>query len=95
MTYAQALAQYHLRPESKFLNGDYCDRGRTDRRHVIAAQIVHIGKESNKWEEQYFGGDDDDEAPKLNMVLMKAQAPWMRRYGACARRSGNGRQRNS
>jgi hypothetical protein len=26
-TYAQALAQYHLRPEAKFENGDYCDSG--------------------------------------------------------------------
>jgi hypothetical protein len=27
---------------------------------VIATQIVHIGKEANKWEERYFLGDDDD-----------------------------------
>jgi hypothetical protein len=47
LTYAEALAQYHLRPESKFLNGDFSDRGRTERRHVIATQIVHIGKEAN------------------------------------------------
>ena len=57
MTYAEALAQYHLRPEAKFLNGDFCDRGRTERRHVIATQIVHIGKEANKWEEHYFLGE--------------------------------------
>ena len=60
MTYAEALAQYHLRPEAKFLNGDFCDRGRTERRHVIATQIVHIGKEANKWEERYFLGEDED-----------------------------------
>jgi hypothetical protein len=60
MTYAEALAQYHLRPESKFLNGAYCDQGRTERRHVIATQIVHIGKESNKWEEQHFLGEDQE-----------------------------------
>ncbi len=59
-TYAEALAQYHLRPEAKFLNGDFCDRGRTERRHVIATQIVHIGKEANKWEERYFLGEDED-----------------------------------
>jgi hypothetical protein len=59
-TYAEALAQYHLRSETKFLNGEYCDRGRTERRHVVALQIVHIGKEANKWEEQYFLGPDDD-----------------------------------
>ncbi len=60
MSYAEALAQYHLRPESKFLNGDFSDRGRTKRRHVIATQIVHIGKEANKWEEQYFLGEDEE-----------------------------------
>ena len=49
-----------MRPEAKFLNGEYCDRGRTERRHVVAAQILHIGKEANKWEEQYFLGEDDD-----------------------------------
>jgi DNA polymerase family B len=59
-TYANALAQYHLRPESKFLNGDFFDRGRTERRHVVAAQILHIGKEANRWEEQYFLGPDDE-----------------------------------
>ena len=60
MTYTEAVAQYHLRPESKFLNGDFCDRGRTERRHVVATQILHIGKEANKWEEQYFLGEDED-----------------------------------
>ena len=60
ITYAEALAQYHLRPEAKFLNGDFLDRGRTERRHVMAAQILHIGKEADKWEEQYFLGPDDE-----------------------------------
>jgi hypothetical protein len=60
ISYAEALAQYHLRPEAKFLNGDFCDRGRTKRRHVVVTQIVHIGKEANKWEEQYFLGADED-----------------------------------
>jgi hypothetical protein len=59
-TYAEALAQYHLRSETKFLNGEYCDRGRTERGHVVALQIVQIGKEANKWEEQYFLGPDDE-----------------------------------
>jgi hypothetical protein len=60
MTYAEALAQYHLRPEAKFLNGEFCDRGRTERRHVLATQLMHIGKEANKWEERYFLGEDED-----------------------------------
>src|SRR5271166_6179082 len=60
MTYAEALAQYHLRSEAKFLNGEFCDRGRTERRHVLATQLVHIGKEANKWEERYFLGEDEE-----------------------------------
>jgi hypothetical protein len=59
-TYAEALAQYHLRPEAKFLSGDYFDRGRTQSRYVIATQIIHIGKEANKWEERYFLGDGEE-----------------------------------
>jgi hypothetical protein len=37
--YREALAQFHLHPEDKFENGDYLDRGRTERRHVIATSI--------------------------------------------------------
>jgi hypothetical protein len=80
-TYAQALAQYHLRPEAKFENGDYCDRGPTRRRHVQATQINYIGKEANRWEEQFFLGMDkntsieygaDPNAPALFDELMVA-----------------------
>ena len=61
-TCAQALAQYHLRPERKFLNGDYMERGITKRRHVRPSAIRQIGKESNRWEEQfYLGGDESAE----------------------------------
>jgi hypothetical protein len=61
-TYAQALAQYHLRPEHKFLNGDYTDCGITKRRHVRPFAVRQIGKESNRWEEQfYLGGDEGAE----------------------------------
>ncbi len=58
-TYAEALAQYHLRPEHKFRKGDYTDRGITMRRHVTPLMIRQIGKESNRWEERFFVGDDD------------------------------------
>ena len=75
MTYAEALAQYHFRPEAKFLNGDYWTAGVTERRHVVATQIVHIGKEANKWEEQYFLGDETMRTPKLNTALMIAPSP--------------------
>ena len=47
-TYAQALADYHLRPESKFENGDYYDRGPTRRRHIRAIRVDYIGKEANR-----------------------------------------------
>jgi hypothetical protein len=47
-TYAEALAQYHLSPELKFANGDHLDRGRTERRHIVATGVVWIGKEANR-----------------------------------------------
>ena len=59
-TYREALAQYHLSPESKFLNGEHDDHGRTERRHVHVTDVVHIGKEANKWEEQFFTGFDEE-----------------------------------
>ena len=58
-TYRQGLAQYHLHPEGKFLGGDYLDRGLTERRHVLAASIRHIGKEANKLDEQQTLGVDE------------------------------------
>ena len=57
-TYHEALAQYHLHPETKFLNGDYLDKGKTNRRHINLHSIQYIGKEANKWEEQYILGYD-------------------------------------
>jgi hypothetical protein len=51
-TYTEALAQYHLHPESKFLNADYLDRGTTVRRHIYMTGTHHIGKESHDWERQ-------------------------------------------
>ncbi|MBL8570040.1 MAG: hypothetical protein JNK84_13300 [Phreatobacter sp.] len=59
-TYRRALAQYHLRPEMKFRNGDYVDRGFTKRRHVNVVGIRYIGKEANRLEEQYFMGLQPD-----------------------------------
>ena len=47
-TYADVLVQYHLSPEHKFANGDHLDRGRTERRHVVAAGFAWIGKEANR-----------------------------------------------
>jgi hypothetical protein len=67
-TYREILAQYHLRPETKFLNGDYLDRGLTRRRHVETVSIRHIGKEANRWEEQLYLGIDEDERIDYGLV---------------------------
>jgi hypothetical protein len=61
-TYAEALAQYHVSPEAKFENGDYLDRGRTERRHVIATEFILIGKEANRVGEH---GDADPVTPPV------------------------------
>jgi hypothetical protein len=47
-TYAEVLAQYHLSWEDKFDNGQFLDRGRTERRHVVATGFIWIGKEANR-----------------------------------------------
>lgn len=60
MTYAEAIARYHLHPEAKFENGDYFHEGRTERRHIKAIALNYIGKESNKLEEQIFTGMIDE-----------------------------------
>ena len=59
-TYAEALSDYHLHPEAKFLNGDYVDCGPTVRRHIQVAGVRYIGKEANRWEEQFYVGLDPE-----------------------------------
>lgn len=59
-TYSEALADYHLHPEAKFLKGDYLDRGTTERRHIAPADVRYIGKEANRWEEQFHLGYDPE-----------------------------------
>lgn len=66
-SYAEALAQYHLHPESKFLNGSYGEKGTTQRRHVQMSGVFNIGKESNDWETQAVLGFDPDAAPDYGM----------------------------
>ena len=51
-TYAEALSDYHIRPEDKFLNADYDCSGTTLRRHILMVGTQHIGKESHDWERQ-------------------------------------------
>lgn len=67
-TYAETLAQYHLHPESKFLNGSYGDKGKTLRRHVQMSGVYKIGKESNDWEAQAVLGFDPDAAPDYGIT---------------------------
>jgi len=57
-TYTDVLARYHLHPESKFENAGFTDAGITERRLIVATEIVHIGKEANRWEEQWHLGFD-------------------------------------
>ena len=70
-SYAEALAQYHLHPEDKFLNGDYWDRGRTERRHVIASCVRLVGKEANRWEERECTNGDKEEVLDLGPMLRR------------------------
>jgi hypothetical protein len=62
-SYADALSDYHIHPESKFENGDRFDTGTTRRRHVRVATVQHIGKEANDWERQAVLGFESDSLP--------------------------------
>jgi hypothetical protein len=61
-TYAETLSDYHIHPESKFLNGDYFDRGPTRRRHVFIStrHVQHIGKEADRLEERVYLFEDPE-----------------------------------
>ena len=65
------MAQYHLSPESKFLNGQFCDRGRTERRHVVVTSMTLIAKEANRVGESGLG-DPTIEAVKVFRRLAQA-----------------------
>jgi hypothetical protein len=93
-SYADALSNYHLHPESKFLNGDYLDRGTTERRHVRATTVHHIGKEANNWEQQAVLGLSAD-APTYGAgvpdpACLTIIKPMIKRWGlsACSRAFG-------
>lgn len=75
-TCREVLAQYHLSPESKFLNGDFADRGWTKRRHVQVTDVVHIGKEANKWEEQFFMGFDEEAQIEYGVDTSDGSLDW-------------------
>jgi hypothetical protein len=67
-TYKDALAQYHLRPEHKFANGNYTNRGTTRRRHARPAVIRNIGKESNRWEEKFYLGFSEEKQVEYGLA---------------------------
>jgi hypothetical protein len=66
-TYREAIAQYHLHPESKFLNGDYVDRATTRRRHIRASAIRYIGKEANELDRQQTLGAESALDPEYGL----------------------------
>lgn len=62
ISYADALSDYHLQPENKFLGGEVRrGGGRLKRRHIVVTGVQSIGKEAEGWEEQLFIGGDDAE----------------------------------
>jgi transcriptional regulator with XRE-family HTH domain len=67
-TYREVLSNYHLHPESKFLDADWTDRGKVRRRHVEVTGIVNIGKEANELEEQFYLGADPEALPEYGMA---------------------------
>ncbi len=62
MTYEEALADYFVHPESKFLNGREFNSGVTRRRHIKVdiTNIHYIGKETNDADEQLAFGYDEE-----------------------------------
>jgi len=85
------IAHYHLHPESKFLNGDYLDRGVTRRRFVHAVAIRNIGKEANEWEEQFYLGYDEDEQVEYG-IAPKGATQFLRRLRAEVHATGGQRR---
>ena len=73
-TYAAALAQYHIHPEAKFLNGSFLDRGTTLRRHVRMIATRHIGKEANDLERQAYIGLEPDAVPSYGISGIDREA---------------------
>lgn len=76
-TYREALAQYHLHPESKFIGGGFWDKGTTLRRHIRASGICHIGKEANELDRQQALGADD--AARLDYGFTDQSLSYLRR----------------
>jgi hypothetical protein len=77
-SYRQVLAQYHLHPEAKFAHADYTVAGVTARRHILATALDHTGKQANRWEEQFFLGED----PEAQIVYGAVPAEHDRAWGS-------------
>lgn len=95
----EALARFPLHPENKFLNGDFTDTGVTERRHVVATAIEHIGKESNRLEEQthigfiedaqiHYGYAPSDLKAVLDHIKAAAKKYGVKRLTDSAKKSG-------
>jgi hypothetical protein len=90
-TYAQALSQYHLHPESKFEHAAWRDRGETLRWHVQTPFVEYIGKEANRWEEQVYLGELPDAQitygvdPKGTLKLIEVLKRGAKTYGYVSR----------
>lgn len=87
-TLKDALRPYALKPESKFLAAEPCDRGPTRPRHVEVDTVIYIGKEADRWEEEYvLGGEGPMEfgaGPSAAAQLAADLADAMRCHGAKA-----------
>jgi plasmid maintenance system antidote protein VapI len=88
-SYGEALCDYHLHPEAKFLNADLFDRGHTVRQPVRATGVELIGKEANRWEEQFFLGQDED--AQVPYGLLPASDDFHVRLGRFVERFGPSR----
>lgn len=86
-TYADALKNYPYRQESKFENGEAFQRGVTRPRHVIASEIHYIGKEADRWEEEFLIGAGFDpmtrygRSPNDDATLFDAIREAAKRHG--------------
>ena len=85
-TYRESLWGYHLHPEAKFLNAEPFDRGRTLRQPLRASGIELIGKEANRWEEQFFLGEEED--AQINYGLLPSSDDCHEQLGRFVERFG-------
>lgn len=61
-----------------FSNGEYLDFGFTIRRHVHAETIEQIGKEADRWEEQFYLEADPEAEVNYGTSPDDAERAWIR-----------------